>query len=148
MNRFGLSRRLAIHRGLAAVVASSSCAVARASVADWMPYRADQIVRIEPSLSDAGNGTAGMRRIEPQMSDFRPSVEAQQRLIAPLAARREHITLPPLREHLEEQDLGRKRRCRLKGSSCPALWRHRTFHEAVWRQSGQPLLYGHKRHVQ
>ena len=98
MNRFGLSRRLAIHRGLAAMVAGSFCTVARASVADWMPYRADQIVRIDPSLSDAGNGTAGMRRIEPLLSDFRPSREARHRLNAPMAAGREPINPPPLRE--------------------------------------------------
>ena len=80
------------------MVAGSACAGARASIADWMPYRADQIVRIDPSLSNAGNGTAGMHRIEPLLSDFRPSAEARQRLNAPMAAGREPINLPPLRE--------------------------------------------------
>ena len=98
MSPSGLSRRLAIRRGLAAVVAGSSCVTARGSVADWMPYHPDEIVRIEPSLPNGGRGITGMRRIEPVLRDFRPSVQARQRLSVPAVEHKETFNLPPLRE--------------------------------------------------
>ena len=100
MTPSGLSRRLAIRRGLAAVVAGSSCVTARGSVADWMPYHPDEIVRIEPSLPNGGRGITGMRRIEPVLRDFRPAIAmAWMNRAARHAKRRQHQGQPPESGH-------------------------------------------------
>ena len=70
---------LAQRRGLlvraAALLAGAVAWPAQARVSDWLPYRADQVQRLEPRLSgEAHHGTAsGTLRIDPVITDSQPA---------------------------------------------------------------------------
>ena len=86
-------RRLLLVSGAASVAGLSAGSV-QARLSDWLPYRADQIMRIDPVIDGSGRGEAPTTvRIEPILTDFeaRPEVRAAVRA-APTRP------LPPLGE--------------------------------------------------
>ena len=68
--------------------------------ASWMPYPADQVVRIEPTLRNApataAPAVATTIRIEPVISDFKPQGAIRQRLES--SPSKSRTALPALRE--------------------------------------------------
>ncbi len=88
-------RRLWLLRGGAALAAASAGA-AQARVSDWLPYRPDQVMRIEPVTAARSVAKAPeLVRIEPVITDFVAQPKTRAAVTATAVPRR---ALPPLRE--------------------------------------------------